>query len=374
MNSGLKKELSQIFGLGGLFFLARRSPKTAALFAGASVGFYLSSRRTEFDFRHKSVLITGGSRGLGLALAFELLEEGANLTLVARKLWELDKARELLLQKYPSASVHIAVADVTKHDQLAAAIRQTLNRYGTLDVLINNAGAISVGPFDAMQRKDFEAMLELHFYAVLESVKLVRPIFKLKGGGRIVNICSLGGRVSVPHMIPYGVSKFALAGLSQGLSAELRSENITVTTVYPTLLKTGSPIQAVFKGDHEKEFAWFNTADNFPGLTMPAPVAARKILQAVRNGDSETVLSYFGKARLLASSVFPETLNFMMQVLSGLMPNGISTRLQTGAQSRALFDRAWYLKPLKESAAQTEKELNQEPGADPAFNLGQKLH
>lgn len=372
MNTGLKKELSFLLGLGGLFCLARRSPKTSVALLAASTGLYLSARKQNFSYVKKSVLITGGSRGLGLALAHELVREGAWITLMARKTDELHNARQCLLKSYPRAVVHTVSGDVTRSADLSQAIQECVGRFGKLDILINNAGAISVGPFSSMQKKDFEAQMNLHMYAVLEAVQLVRPVFLQRGGGRIVNICSLGGKVSVPHMIPYGVSKFALAGLSQGLSAELARENIIVTAVYPTLMQTGSPIQAVFKGDHQKEFAWFSTADNIPFLSMRADTAAKKILEAVRRGDSEVILSAFGKLRVAASVFFPETLNMMMSWLARLMPSGNSYEHRTGAQSRDLFDEKWFLKPIRHVARKNEQRFNQHPHEDARFNLGLK--
>lgn len=359
-------------GFGGLFCLARRSPKMGAALLASAGGLYLSSRQQNFNFKKKSVFITGGSRGLGLALAHELVREGAWVTLMARKPDELHNARQRLLKDFPGAIVHTVTGDVTQSGDLSAAIQESVTRFGKIDVLINNAGAISVGPFSSMQKKDFEAQLNLHMYAVLDAVQQVRPLFLQNGGGRIVNICSLGGKVSVPHMIPYGVSKFALAGLSQGLSAELARENITVTAVYPTLMQTGSPIQAVFKGEHEKEFAWFSTFDNMPGLSMPADIAAKKILTAVKNGESEVVLSAFGKLRVAAAVFFPETLNTLMSWLARLMPQGNSYEHKTGAQSRELFDDKWFLKPLRKVARKNEQKFNQHPHADAAFNLGLK--
>src|SRR5437764_2101577 len=114
--------------------------------------------------------------------------------------------------------------------------------------------------------------------------------------GRIINITSIGGKVSVPHLLPYGASKFALVGLSEGLRAELARDGVVVTTVCPGLMRTGSPRNAFFKGRHRAEYTWFTLGDSLPGVSMSAERAARKIIEACRNGTAEVVLSLLAKS------------------------------------------------------------------------------
>lgn len=113
---------------------------------------------------------------------------------------------------------------------------------------------------------------------------------RARGGGRIVNISSIGGKVSVPHLLPYSPSKFALTGLSEGLRAELMKDNILATTVCPGLMRTGSPRNAWFKGRRSAESTWFAPGGNFPGLSMAAGHAAASILDAARYGEAEVVI------------------------------------------------------------------------------------
>jgi NAD(P)-dependent dehydrogenase (short-subunit alcohol dehydrogenase family) len=182
----------------------------------------------------------------------------------------------------------------------------------------------------------------------------------------------MGGRVAVPHMLPYDASKFALAGFSQGLMAELAGEGISVTTIFPALMRTGSPIQAVFKGDHEKEFAWFQAADVLPGFSLAADQAAEKIVAAARPRDSELIPSLPGKARMVAAAFMPETFAGLMALLARMMPEGKSKVAKTGAESRGLFDEKNLLSPFRGRAHEAEKQWNQEPAYDAAFALGQK--
>lgn len=370
MKRTLKNELAIISGLGAMGCLLLRKPKAAALMGGFSAGLCLTAGTKAFEWADKSVFITGGSRGLGLALAKQLVAHGAKVTLAARKFDELARAREILLNEYPAAEVCTVICDVTKKNELAIAMKEAISAFGVLDVIVNNAGSISVGPLDSMTRVDFEAQMKLHLYAAVESTDIIRPYFKRRGGGRIINICSLGGKSAVPHMLPYNASKFALAGYSQGAGIELSQENITVTTVYPTLMQTGSPIQAVFKGDHEKEFAWFDFADNLPLLSMRPETAAKKILRAASLGDAELVISPVGKLRVLGGALFPELVNAVMVFIGSLMPKGQSGVRQTGYQSRGHFENSLLTKPMKHRARQAELKNNQYPSEDAEFNLG----
>ncbi len=369
MKNSLKKELAILTGLGGYWLWRRKSPWAAAL-AIASSGLLASSLSRGKSLRGKSVLITGGSRGLGFALAQEFLRAGSHVTIIARQAEELHRARELLLKRFPDGYLQIIAADVTDKPSLDEAILTAVKQWNGLDILINNAGAITVGPFETMEREDFEAQLELHFFSVLESTLAALPVFKHQGFGHIVNICSLGGKVAVPHMLPYDTSKFALAGFSQGLNAELASENIQVTTVYPTVMRTGSPIQAVFKGHHEKEYAWFASADNFPGLSMSPNEVARQILEAVQMGKSELIPTISGKARIAMGALFPELTALTMQWIAGLLPKGKSHIRKTGAQSRRLFDYTFRFRPLSMREHAAEEKYNQEPSTNPTFNMG----
>ena len=133
-----------------------------------------------------------------------------------------------------------------------------------MDVLVNNAGIIQVGPIDHMKIADFEDAMLTHFWGPLYAILAALPHMHREGAGRIVNISSIGGRISIPHLVPYSASKFALAGLSEGLRAELARHNIVVTSVYPGLMRTGSPVNAMFKGQRPQEYAWFAISDSLP--------------------------------------------------------------------------------------------------------------
>ncbi len=265
---------------------------TRNLLLGA--GAYLAVRTAvqksrEADLTGQVVLITGGSRGLGLALAREFAGQGCKLALCARDGEELARAREKLAADGIEAVTF--ACDVTDRTQIAELVHTVTDYYGQIDILVNNAGIIEVGPVQNMARADFEDALAVDFWGVLDMTLAVLPGMQARGAGRIVNISSIGGKVAFPHLLPYAVAKFAATGLSEGLRPELQRDGIVVTTIVPGLIRTGSYFHALFKGHQPQEFAWFGLGDNLPGGSMSAERAARQIVQATRRGDAERILT-----------------------------------------------------------------------------------
>jgi len=301
-----------------------------------------------FDLRGKNVLITGGSRGLGLVLARELLREKARVAICARDNEELDRAFDDLKRR---GRVITVPCDITRREQNRRMIDAVRQRLGEIDVLINNAGAISVGPIETMTLADYEEMMRVHFWGPLYAILEVLPGMRARGRGRIVNITSIGGKLSVPHLVPYGASKFALVGLSEGLRAELAKDGIVVTTVCPGLMRTGSPRRAFFKGQHRAEYAWFAISDALPLLSMSAERAARQIAAACKRGDAEVVLSLPAKAAAAFHGLFPGLTADILGAVNRLLPGpgGIGAEKREGRDSAsslapsaltALSDRA----------------------------------
>ena len=288
----------------------------AALLAGQQAW----RRRGAYDFHDRSVLITGGSRGLGLVMARQLAAAGARLTLVARDADELGRAAAALRHEYPDVDVLTVAADVGIRADVERAVAQAAGRFGAIDVLINNAGIIQVGPFDHQRVEDYDAAMRTHFWGPLHAVLAALPHMRREGHGRIVNISSIGGRISVPHMLPYSASKFALAGFSEGLRTELARDNIVVTTVFPGLMRTGSPVNALFKGQRPQEYAWFAISDSLPLASIDAERAAHQVIQACRHGDAELVITVQAKLAILAHQLAPALFADIMTMVNGLLP------------------------------------------------------
>jgi NAD(P)-dependent dehydrogenase (short-subunit alcohol dehydrogenase family) len=284
----------------------------------ALVGCLISraTRRTS-SFARKVVLITGGSRGLGLVLARQFCAEGARVALLARDPDELARAREELVQR--GGEVLTISCDLLDREQIDAAVQKVVDHFGGLDVVINNAGIIEVGPLEHMRREDFQRAMNLHFWAPFDLVMQALPHLRRRGGGRIVNIASIGGRMAVPHLAPYCASKFALVGLSDALRAELARDRIHVTTVTPGLMRTGSEGNAKFKGDHKAEYTWFSLSTALPFASIGAERAATQIISACRRGLPSLTIPLMVRATLLGNALFPNIAGSMMKVINSVL-------------------------------------------------------
>lgn len=303
------------------------SVKRALGWVAAGAGVVLVVRAifrelSKYNLEGKVVLITGGSRGLGLVLARELAARGAKIALCARSADKLELARQELRQL--GAEVLTLPADITDRSQAESVVREVIDHYTTVDVLINNAGIIQVGPQETMVLSDYEKAMQTNFWASLYMIRAALPHFMEKGAGRIVNITSIGGKIAIPHLLPYTASKFALVGLSEGLSAELKKHNIQVTTVVPNLMRTGSPRNITVKGNHEAEYAWFKLSGSSRLLTQSAEDVAKSIVKAIEYGDSEAILSLSGKIATAVKGIAPGWVNVMMTLANRLLPEAVS--------------------------------------------------
>lgn len=311
-------------------FPSRSTLASIALAAGA-LGIAVASRsRSRYSFKDKVVVITGGSRGLGLVLARELAAQGASLGLMARDAVELARARRSIDS---DSLVQLLPADVTDPAQVEQAFSTMIRRFGRIDVVINNAGQILSAPFDDTTVEDFKSMLDVHFWGTLNVSRAALPHLARHGNGRIINICSIGGRVPVPHLSAYCASKYAQAGLSAVMAEELRSKGIRITTVLPGLMRTGSHIQAWFKGEQHAEFAWFSLVGGAPFTSMSAERAARSILDASARGKSDAVIPFTYRQIARLSAIAPNTVITGLAAVNAALPG---PRTRRAAQGRHL--------------------------------------
>jgi short-subunit dehydrogenase len=330
--------------------------KATALAAGYAAWRLAIRYYRTIDFYGRVIAITGGSRGLGLVLARQFAAEGAKLAICARNQEELEAAQsELLDQGVP---VLAQVCDLEDREQIKHFFNTVQRDYGRIDVLVNNAGVIQVGPMNTLTHADFEQAMNLHFWAAVHSVAEVLPIMRRQQAGRIVNVASIGGQIAVPHLLPYSASKFALVGFSDGLRSELRQEGIYVTTVCPGLMRTGSPRNASFKGQHRAEYAWFSIGSAMPLLSMSAERAASQILNACRHGRAKVTLSLPAKLGVLANTLAPELTADLMGLTNWLLPaaGGIGSSIAKGRESQSWVSPS-ILTTLTDRAAERNNEM-----------------
>jgi NAD(P)-dependent dehydrogenase (short-subunit alcohol dehydrogenase family) len=315
-------------------------------------------RTVRYSLHDKVALITGGSRGLGLVLARQICAEGGKVALIARDAGELSRAKADLV---PRGGVVLTVqCDLFNAAQIESAVRQVIDRLGKIDILINNAGIIEVGPLEHMTREDFQRAMQLHFWAPFELISQIVPEMRTWGEGRIVNISSIGGKMAVPHLAPYSASKFALTGFSDALRAELARDNIYVTTVAPGMMRTGSHVNAKFKGKHDNEFAWFAASAGAPLISMNANRAARKILAACRRGQPSLTLTFAARAAILGNALFPNLTGYVMKLVNRFLPEAgdeDGNQSHAGSQVRRLTP-GW----LTRLADRATKKNNEETG------------
>ena len=272
------------------------------------------------------VLITGGSRGLGLALAERYGRSGAKLILAARDVEELITARRTLLDRGAVQSAYdvlLIPADLTDAAQAVSLIDHAVSHFGRIDVLINNAGIIEVGPVENQPIAAYRRAMATNFFAALHTTHAALPHLlrrnPIHGDAAIVNIASLGGKFAMPHLLPYVASKFALVGFSEGLHAELRQKGIRVTTVCPGLMRTGGEAHADYAGQTKKEQRWFTLAARTPILAASVRHAANKIYSAVAAGRAEITITPQAWLAARIAGLAPETTQYLASLANHLL-------------------------------------------------------
>jgi short-subunit dehydrogenase len=325
----MRQDMKTLLGIGSVAALGYLAAKAAA------------RRAQALDLTGKVVLITGGSRGLGLALTREFAKHGARIAICARDQAELEKV--VVEFAWMNDNFLAVICDMTVREQVETMVLQIETLLGPIDVLVNNAGTIIVGPAENQSVESYQQAMNTNFWGPLYASYAVMEGMKHRKRGRIVNIASLGGKIAVPHLLPYSASKFALVGFSEGLRMELAKDEVRVTTVCPGLMRTGSPRNADFAGQNEKEYTWFTVSDSLPGVATSSVTAARKIVDACIHGDAELILGVTAKLATMLHSVMPDTLNEILAfVNSTLMPSpgGNGTSPRKGFESETAVTRS----------------------------------
>jgi short-subunit dehydrogenase len=337
------------------------SPRTrlmAGITAGIGAGIVIRTWRTWRGLRalrDQVVVVTGGSRGLGLLLAHEFAAKGARVVICARDAEELARAREELASG--GADVIAVPCDIRDRDQVVRLVDEAHARWGRIDVLVNNAGIITVGPLEEQTLTDFENSMSDMFWGMVYTTFAVLPEMRARHAGHIVNITSIGGKIAVPHLLSYEAAKFAAVGFSEGLRAESRKDGIAVTTVIPGLMRTGSFVDAYFKGHNREEYAWFSLLSSLPLVSINAWRAARQIVRATARGESELIITIQAQVAVRLHGLFPGLTSDILGVVNRFLPapGGIGRARVIGQESESAISTS-SLTALGRAAARQHNE------------------
>lgn len=274
----------------------------------------------------------------------------------------LQRARSALMRI--GAEVLAVPCDVADREAVRGLVETVRGRFGPVDMLINNAGVIEVGPAESMRVADYEEAMSVNFWGMLYLTLAVLPAMRERGEGRVVNITSIGGKLSVPHLLPYSASKFAAVGFSQGLRSEAAADGVKVVSVVPGLMRTGSPRNAIFRGQHRSEYAWFSISDSLPGLSVSAEDAARRILAGAKRGDAEVLFPLTARAAAVLNAVAPGLTSDLLAWASRLLPGPgpSASGRRHGKDSHSWLSPSW----LTRRGDRAARRLNQVPPAEPA--------
>ncbi|MEJ7710768.1 MAG: SDR family oxidoreductase [Pyrinomonadaceae bacterium] len=194
------------------------------------------------DLKAKSAIVTGGTKGIGRAIAEALMREGANVCISARRGDEVELAVSEL-NRMDAGQAAGVVCDVRSEEEVEALIEHAVDEFGGVDILINNAGVGIFKPVEETSPEEFRTVLETNLFGVFYCCHYVIPEMKKRGGGYIINISSLAGTNAHPRMASYNASKFGLNGFSEALMQEVRADGIKVSYIMPGSVNT------YFRGD-----------------------------------------------------------------------------------------------------------------------------
>ncbi|WP_310715976.1 SDR family NAD(P)-dependent oxidoreductase [Streptomyces lydicus] len=272
------------------------------------------------SIRGLTAVVTGGSRGLGLLMAGELMKRGCDVVLLARDEAELGRA-VTKLGRLPCGSVRSVVCDVRDGAAVRARMDEIARDNSRLDIVLANAGIIQVGPADALGTEGFRDAMDSIFNGALHTALAALPHLRRSPvGGRLALVGSVGGLLAVPHLLPYSCAKSAVAALAEGLHTEEAAHGVTVTGIHPGLMRTGSHLHARFGGDRRREYAWFQALAGAPLLSMNAERAAERIVSAVQRRRRRIVLTPAAKLGARAHGVAPVATTRLVSVIGRVLP------------------------------------------------------
>jgi dehydrogenase/reductase SDR family member 7B len=258
----------------------------------------MQSRDTLQKMKDKVVIITGASSGIGKALAFSFGQEGAKIVITGRKEPPLlEVSRELTIAGIENLAL---VSDVSIEKDNIEMVEKTIQKYGKIDVLINNAGISMRSMFEDCDLNVIKTVMDINFYGTVYATKYALPYIKLTKGS-IVGVSSIAGYKGLPVRSGYSASKFAVNGFLEALRTELQNTGVHVLTACPGF--TASNIRVASLGsDGNSKGETMRDESNM----MSSEEVAERILKAVKKRDRDMVLTLQGKALILINKLFPK--------------------------------------------------------------------
>jgi short-subunit dehydrogenase len=250
---------------------------------------------------------------------------------------------------------------VSDEEGVAGLVADVEENIGPVDLLVNNAGIIQVGPAEAMRLEDYRHAMDVMFWGALHFGEAVLPRMRARRRGTVVNITSIGAAVGVPHLAPYVAAKFALRGWSEALGAEEARNGIAVVTVVPGLMRTGSFGHALVKGRRSAEASLFSVAASLPLLTVSAERAARRIVRAVDHGERFVVVGAPARLLRLAHALLPGGVVRALGVVNRLLPPPEKGAREEMALPGELFRRGLARSVLTALGDAAARRYNEEP-------------
>lgn len=273
------------------------------------------------ELRGKVVVVCGGSRGLGRALARELVQRGARVAICARKAEALVETQRWLESQ--GAKVLADVCDLRDEAQAGTFLRRVEQELGAIDVLIANAATIDVGPVEALRPSDFHATMSEIFGSAMNPILAVLPAMRARGQGTIAIISSVGGKLGVPHLSAYSSAKFAQIGFAEALSAEVAKDGVSIVTVAPGLMRTGGHVHATFHGQPERELVWFGASAMAPLVSISVERAARDIVRAIARRERFLTFTPAAHIGIWLHDEAPQLFALVAAAVARLLPTGV---------------------------------------------------
>lgn len=285
--------------------------------AGTAAAVYAWRQRARR--RHvqgRTVLITGGSRGLGLELARKFLAAGAQVALCARNQADLERARQQLAPGGGLVSIH--VADISNPQAVERLVSDVTARWGRLDILVNNAGVFMGGPMALMRLDDYQRMLRVNLIGTITVTEACRPYLERHGG--VITIVSAAGLLPAPHLAPYAVSKAGVSMYAQLLEVELASRGLETMAVYPSYMPTGSTYSADYRGAVAAEQRVVQRLMHMPFISVDHRRAGSIILNAWLSGRRVVVYPAVARFSIILTNLMPEFALRMMRLANRFYP------------------------------------------------------